>query len=131
MVGAGLLWYRATLHNWPWQGDPARLSACGRDYADGGGLVGSPGRLYPLFRAPPFIGPEVYSALSPSRRAELSKSGGTCDGLVLYIETPPVDTKPMGCRVAPRPASAPQHPLATTLASITLSRAVSGDRCTT
>lgn len=32
LAGAFLLWYRATMHNWPWQGDPARLSICDRDY---------------------------------------------------------------------------------------------------
>jgi hypothetical protein len=90
LLGAGVLWYRATLHNWPWQGDPAEFSACGRNYAIDGTSAPPSYRLYPVFRAFPIIGPEVYSAESPSHRAKLRKSGeGACDGTVLFIEDSP------------------------------------------
>lgn len=91
VVGVGLLYYRATLHNWPWQGNPAEFSACGRNYVIDGASAPPSYRLYPVFRAFPIIGPEVYSAGSPAQRAKLSKSrqGLPCDGLVLFIEDSP------------------------------------------
>ena len=92
LFGFGLLWYRATLKNWPWQGNPAALRACGRNYFNDGGRPAPVSyRLYPVFRAFPLIGPEVYSAENPSQRAAIraTENGGACDGLVLFIENSP------------------------------------------
>jgi hypothetical protein len=99
-VSGALVWYRATYHNWPWEGAPARLTACGRTYERVEGLIdraaalenGAFKRLYPLFRAPPLIGHQVYSVFSPSRRSELREHGGaeaSCAGLGVYLEEGP------------------------------------------
>jgi hypothetical protein len=92
-------WYRATMHNWPWDGDPARLSICGRDYypdpamrdvtaaqmrADGYDL----NHLYPVFRAPALIGPQVYSDTSPPRRAAPRQPGEPCSGSLIIEDSP-------------------------------------------
>jgi hypothetical protein len=92
LSGFGVLWYRATLKNWPWQGDPAAFVACGRNYFSDGGAPGPVSyRLYPAFRAFPLLGPEVYSAETASQRAAIrsTEKGGACDGLVLFIQDSP------------------------------------------
>jgi len=86
VVGGGLLWYRATLHNWPWQGDPAEFTDCGRNYMINGSSSPPSYRLYPAFSSFFLIGPEVYSAVPPAQRAKLSRSGEPCNGLVLFVE---------------------------------------------
>lgn len=87
-------WYRVTMHNFPWQGDPARLSICGRNYypeakdvstgelrADG---VDSR-RLFAVYRAPIIVGPQVYADTSPAQRAAPRPVGEPCAG-ALVIE---------------------------------------------
>jgi hypothetical protein len=98
VVAAYTLYYRATLHDWPWQGDPARLSICGRDYAvDGAPRTPSQlrangtdvRRLYPVFRAPPIIGPQVYSDMPPAKRAALNRQPGQgCGGSLIIKDAP-------------------------------------------
>lgn len=97
-VFAGLLvWYRATLHNWPWEGDPARLSICDRDYYPGDQAESTkqirgdgfdPHQLYPVYRAPPLIGPQVYADASPAKRAAPRDPGEPCTGSLLIQDSP-------------------------------------------
>jgi hypothetical protein len=91
-VGVALVLYRANYHNWLWEGDPARLTACGRTYERSGHVrqaeLEKLGPLYPLFRAPPVVGSEVYSLFSASGRARLRKQDGSespCAGLGIYM----------------------------------------------
>jgi hypothetical protein len=99
VVGGALVWYRATYHNWFWQGAPARLTACGRTYEREGHInraailrTAEFNRLYKLFRAPPLIGRQVYSVISPSSRSDSRRQGGPeapCAGLGIYLEESP------------------------------------------
>lgn len=94
------LYYRASLHDWPWEGDPAGLSMCGRDFAADftetaltGAQMKSRGievnRLYPIFRAPPIIGSQVYSDLPPARRAAINRQPGEgCGGSLIIKDSP-------------------------------------------
>jgi hypothetical protein len=97
LVGAFLVWYRATMHNFPWDGDPARLSICGRDYyrddrdtskqqlrLDGINFR----RLFPVYRAPIIIGPRVYANASASERAAPRQSGEPCAGVLVIHDAP-------------------------------------------
>lgn len=99
VAGATLVVYRATFHNWPWEGAPARLKTCHRDYTREGLVSRAAIRrqtgfqnLYPIFRAEPLLGHEVYSVMSPAKRVQLRKQGGPeapCAGLWIYMEESP------------------------------------------
>jgi hypothetical protein len=93
------LYYRAAWHDWPWQGDPASMSMCGRDFAAGPGSVESARqmrqdgfdvhRLYPVFRAPPMVGSQVYSDVSPAQRAQINRQPGEgCGGSLVIVDSP-------------------------------------------
>jgi len=92
------VYYRAAEHDWPWEGDPARLSMCGRDfYPDSDTYTAARARtrgvdvrrLYPAFRAPPIIGSQVYSDLTPAERASINRQPGEGCGGSLIIEDAP------------------------------------------
>ena len=96
-AGAFLLWYRATMHNWPWQGDPARLSICDRDYyPEDQDVSGAqmrrdgidPHHLFAVFRAPVLIGPEIYADASPAQRAAPRQPGSPCTGSLVIEDAP-------------------------------------------
>jgi hypothetical protein len=87
--------YRARLGNWPWQGDPRRLSFCGHDYVATPqtdlGLLRSwdldRPLFNPVFRTVPLIGQQVYSDLSPRLRARISRGGHGCGGLLMIKDS--------------------------------------------
>ena len=93
------LYYRAAWHDWPWQGDPASMSMCGRDFAAGPGSVESASQMSqdgfdvhqvnPVFRAPSIIGPQVYSDVAPAQRAQISRQPGEgCGGSLIIVDSP-------------------------------------------
>jgi hypothetical protein len=93
------MYYRAAWHDWPWQGDPASMSMCGRDFAAGPGSVENASqmrqdgfdvhRLYAVFRAPPIIGSQVYSDIPPAQRAALNRQPGVgCGGSLIIVDSP-------------------------------------------
>lgn len=95
-IGLYTLYCWSTWHNWFWA-DPGQLSVCGRDYnprspdedaaelrADGFDLH----RLYPIFRAPAVIGPEVYSNESRAQRAAPHQAGEPCTGALVVRDAP-------------------------------------------
>jgi hypothetical protein len=89
----GLLAYRATWHNLPWQGDPARLSLCGRDYDPAPGQVkrGSDlngAAVHVEYRVPWLIGRAVLSTRTVEERRHPPLPGGACAGH-LYLRVGP------------------------------------------
>jgi hypothetical protein len=97
VAGAVLVWYRVSEHNWPWQGDPARLSMCGRDYiprdldvsvaeARSDGI--NPTHLFDVYRAPALLGPQVYTDTTARERAAPRQPGAACPGSLLIKDSP-------------------------------------------
>jgi hypothetical protein len=84
-VVTGVIVYRASYGLWPWQGEPDRLSWCGRRYStDHRDISRAEARpVSGVFRAPPVIGREVYSELSAAELSRRRRSGKIC-GVVLY-----------------------------------------------
>jgi hypothetical protein len=98
LVLAYSAYYRAAEHDWPWQGDPGRLSFCGRDfYPDYDTYTAARAttrgidvrRLYPVFRAPPIIGSQVYSDLTVAKRTSIKRvdPGGGCGGSLIIKDS--------------------------------------------
>lgn len=85
VFGVLLVAYRATWHNWPWEGDPARMSLCGRDYDRAPGPLVRRAALgtAPLhfeFRVPWLVGREVVSRRSAAEVRHPPRGGEACAG---------------------------------------------------
>jgi hypothetical protein len=83
-VGVGA--YRVRWHDWPWQGDPARLSLCGRDYDPAPGHhtlrradIRS-ARLRVEYRVPWLVGREVLSTRTSRGLRHPPRGGAACNG---------------------------------------------------
>lgn len=91
LAGGVLVVYRATYHNWPWQGSPARLTWCGRVYVRSEAApvtrrkIGRPPTNV-VFRAPPLIGRQVLSDLTAQQVAARRRRSDVC-GFGLYMRT--------------------------------------------
>lgn len=88
-----LLAYRATWHNFPWQGDPARLTLCGSHYDPAPEHVLSESdlkgaALHVEFRVPWLIGREVLSTRTLEERRHPPPPDRACAGN-LYLRVGP------------------------------------------
>jgi hypothetical protein len=87
----GLGYYRATLHNFPWQGEPARLGWCGFEFdPEGRASADEIWRTWPalrlkaVFRSFPVIGPQVFGLARPGRRSRVA-----CEAYNLFLRISP------------------------------------------
>ena len=88
LTGLYTLCYWGIWHNWFWK-DPTTLSICGRDYAQptvqNAQMIRS--ELYPVFRAPPVIGRQVYATTPPARRKLDRQPGTPCTGVLVIKDS--------------------------------------------